>query len=367
MMFSRLANTAMVFLLLAGCSNPPTAPAPSPLLAATPASWQWTDLSTGNSAATAGLNWTSVATSADGTHLAAVDYFVAAGSGEIWTSSDSGATWIDRSILSGNASIQQKTWSTISMNADASRIAAAEGSNLWISTDSGATWSANATFVGLNVQSIAWSADGTHVAAVVSGGNIYTSSNGGNSWTPVTSVTVQPWSSIASSADGAHLAAVANTGDIWTSSDSGGTWTDRSNSATQNLVWTSITSSADGTHLAAVVNLGDIWTSVDSGVTWTNRTQGTALGGKYWVSITSSANGVRLAAVQNHTNGDIWTSNNWGRTWSNQTSGTSASASEWQTICSGADGNHLFGGVSTLTPTVGSQGLGHLWLGTQQN
>lgn len=84
----------------------------------------------------------------------------------------------------------------------------------------------------------------------------------GATWTnetASTSLSGLDWSSIASSADGTKLVAVigANTpgysGDIYTSANGGETWTDdATGTAASNLNWTSVTSSSDGTHLAAV-------------------------------------------------------------------------------------------------------------------
>jgi hypothetical protein len=208
-------------------------------------------------------HWRSIASSADGTHLAACTgtYY-----GDIWTSTNSGATWIDQTASGGP---QNQNW-----------------------------------------QSIASSADGTHLAAVVSGGDIWTSANSGATWidqTPTGSAHNRYWQSIASSADGTHLAAVVYSGDIWTSANSGATWIDQTPTgiAANNKNWESIASNSDGTHLAAVVYSGDIWTSTNSGATWIDQTPtGSALY-QYWLSIASSADGTHLAAVEYY--GDIWT------------------------------------------------------------
>ena len=87
----------------------------------------------------------------------------------------------------------------------------------------------------------------------------------------------QEWNSVASSADGTKLVAVVNSGYVYTSVDSGTTWTQRGTQ--QN--WGSVASSADGTMLVAIafgqvspdgslVGSG-IYTSDDSGTTWTDR------------------------------------------------------------------------------------------------
>lgn len=112
-------------------------------------------------------NWTSVASSANGTMLVAT-----MGGGQIYT-------WTAFS----------KTWTT---------------------HDSARNWT-----------SVASSADGSKLAATVGGGQIYTSIDAGTTWTPRASA--GNWTSIASSADGTKLAAAGES--IYTSADSGVTWT----------------------------------------------------------------------------------------------------------------------------------------------
>jgi hypothetical protein len=62
--------------------------------------------------------------------------------------------------------------------------------------------------------SVASSADGAKLAAVVDGGQIYTSTDSGVTWTPRDAV--RPWRSVASSADGYKVVAVAYGGRIYT-------------------------------------------------------------------------------------------------------------------------------------------------------
>jgi len=215
--------------------------------------------------------------------------------------------------------------------------------------------------------SIASSADGTRLAAVVYGGGIYTSTDGGVAWTQSSAPSTY-WYSIASSADGTRLAAIdGSTGYIWTSTNSGGTWMQ---SSAPSTYWYSIASSADGTRLAAIDGIpGHIWTSTDGGVSWSQSSapysdwysiassaDGTrlAVGGIYiwtstnsgvtwtqssapsdsWLAIAPSADGTRLAAVDGTY---IWTSCNSGVTWTQ----CSAPSVNWQAIASSADGTHL--------------------------
>ena len=147
-----------------------------------------------------------------------------------------------------------------------------------------------------NWNSVASSADGTKLGAVVNGGQIYTSTDSGTTWIPRDSS--RNWYSVASSADGSKLVAVVNNGQIYTSTNFGVTWTVRDSSRQ----WYSVASSADGAKLVAVIGgYGPIYTSTDSGVTWTSRASS-----RNWQSVTSSADGTKLVAVVAY--GQIYTS-----------------------------------------------------------
>jgi hypothetical protein len=93
------------------------------------------------------------------------------------------------------------------------------------------TWNlANNGFTTKSVGSIAASADGNMLAAIIfpgpSNGGIYTSTNSGQTWIS-NSVPAGKWSSIASSADGSKLAATINGGGIYTLTDSAGVVPDK--------------------------------------------------------------------------------------------------------------------------------------------
>jgi len=75
-------------------------------------------------------NWTSLASSADGTKLAAG----VGNGGYIYTSTDSGATWTERT----NAG--SRDWKAIASSSDGSKLAAGSSGYIYTSTDSGATW-----------------------------------------------------------------------------------------------------------------------------------------------------------------------------------------------------------------------------------
>jgi photosystem II stability/assembly factor-like uncharacterized protein len=106
--------------------------------------------------------------------------------------------------------------------------------------------------------SIAPSSDGTKVVAV-GNSQIYTSTDSGVSWTARDSS--RNWYSVASSADGNKLVAVVYGGQIFTSTNSGASWTARDSTRD----WCTVASSSDGNKLIAAVNSlsGRIYTSTD--------------------------------------------------------------------------------------------------------
>ena len=236
-------------------------------------------------------NWIGVASSANGNLLTAIEY---GGNNHIYSSSDSGATWTERTGVSA-------TWAGVACSADGSRIyAAAASGSLYASIDYGASWSlrAGANTVGATIAS---SADGTKLVTAMSGGRIYTSTDSGVNWTA--RATAASWASVATSTDGMKLVAAVYGGALYTSTDSGATWTARGTAKN----WETVASSSDGTKLAAIASDGAVFVSGDSGVAWTSR--GSA--GNHGWSLASSADGSRLVAGNGGSagNGNLYISN----------------------------------------------------------
>ena len=310
-------------------------------------------------------NWWFVASSASGQKLAAVaNNFVglqapngSASSGSVWTSADAGATWTERTAP-GNA-----PWSSIASSADGTKLAAVGlGTEIWTSADSGATWVARTT--PRSWDSVTLSADGSRIAAATletnagSGdGRIYTleqapgAAFGAGAWIERTEV--QMWRAIASSADGKNLIAAAHRdgatspqAGVFTSDNYGVTWTPR---ATPAVSAYRVASSADGKNLAMAERFGKIYTSSNFGVTWS---AGTSEGG--FNSVASSADGSVLLAVQANGNssvegpnvqagrtGKLLVSTNAGATWTER-----ATRNWWRGAAVSADGNRLVGAVN---------------------
>ena len=80
-----------------------------------------------------GQAWTSVTASADFGQLVAT-----AANGQVYESTDGGASWSATNSPSGN-----KSWSSVSSSGDGALLVAADqGGQLWVSTNGGSTWTA---------------------------------------------------------------------------------------------------------------------------------------------------------------------------------------------------------------------------------
>jgi hypothetical protein len=231
-------------------------------------------------------SWYYVTCSADGTKLVAScgDYT------PVFTSADSGTNFTEHYDSS-------YTVTSLASSADGTKlVVAASGYDIFTSTNSGASWLDQAESLGqvdlLGGWSVACSTNGTQIVASAKnvgfnlGGWIYISADSGETWTP--RAFTNNWQAVASSADGTKLVAAVFDGQIYTSTDSGTNWTPRA--FTTN--WQAVASSADGTKLVAAVHDGQLYTSTDSGVTWTAGDTNRA-----WQAVACSADGTKLFAV----------------------------------------------------------------------
>lgn len=268
----------------------------------------------------------SLVASDDGTKLITGQYNPA---GHIFTSTDSGATWTDRSGAGND------NWYGFASSADGSKlVASGTTTGVWTSTDSGASW-VHRTGLPARGYALTSSKDGTKLLAAGNGSStLYTSTDSGATWTPQSIAGVTNWFGVASSDDGTKLVAVDNGGGyIWTSADSGATWTKRTAPGAGG--WRRPASSADGTHLTVPMYGGYIWTSSDSGQTWTKQT-GAGIGN--WFGAASSADGKRLIAGSDS---NPFTSTDSGVTWTKR---TDTGVATWFSVASSADGTKVFAG-----------------------
>jgi len=290
------------------------------------------------------MNWHSLATSADGTRLAAVwafDYY-------LWLSSDSGRSWTARGLGGSSAG------PCVAMSADGRRITV----GFALSSDFGQTWTyppaANYYWAAL-----ACSGDGLAVAgAALDLGKVLRSTNGGLTWTTNSPPILDQWSTIASSADGRTLIVAAGAGinsrfstngTLFTSTNAGLNWV--SNNLPRQY-WTSVASSADGRTLFAATShatnpyatWGSIYISTNSGGSWSV----TSAPVTNWLPLAVSANGRNVAAACNGYGLPVFTSTDMGATWQPHL----ALQKQWQTLASSADGDRLFGSASLDLATL---------------
>ena len=261
------------------------------------------------------INWYDIATSSDGTKVAAIDgTYPGTGQGTngatLWQSSDSGATWkvntaagrrywnaIDMSAdgtkiitvgVSGNIFLStnsgttwtQKTitgrtttsWADVTMSADGTKIAIVPSSdtNMYISTDSGATFKAAGT--GGIYGEVSISDDGLTIFAVTrsdrdSGGLPQVSVNGGTTFRSLSSLPFTYWDGVDVSADGKKMLTSNDQTGLLYSSDSGGTW---KSIAPVGVVTGAV--SDDGLKIVAFGPSSQVWTSTNAGATWVKTT-----------------------------------------------------------------------------------------------
>jgi hypothetical protein len=283
-------------------------------------------------------DWSSIATSADGTHLIAAAQYAG-----IYISSDSGTSWTRASSGLPGGSIG---WNAVASSADGSKlVAAALGSagGIFVSGNSGATWTAcNAPKE--TWQCLASSANGVNLTAVAlydtsypaNPGPVYTSTNSGGSW-KLDNVPTANWRTVVSSADGTRLVAMGSTGGlgpVYISTDAGRTWT---HSSAPFVNWSSVTASADGSRLIACAYGGGLYTNW--GTAWI---QSSGLSLTNTLHVAASVDGTKLVLAAY--NGGIYSTTNFGIIWTSNC----APIQKWGTVASSADGTKLvavvFGG-----------------------
>lgn len=290
------------------------------------------------------LLWQCVASDADGSHLIAgllvAGGFLGPPVGRLYTSSDYGASWVERQPA-GNVNLD---WSRVASDADGSHLVAGVlGGRLYTSADFGVTWTerqpagpADVSWIG-----VASDATGANIIAAVFVGRVYTSVDGGLNWVernPWGGVAIdRPWTEAASDSDGSNLmvCGAGVGGRLWTSADFGATWIERTPGGAANLFWEGVASDADGSNLIAassvfptdlIPNLaGRIWTSADSGATWTERQPYGAMD-VYWGKVASNSDGTKLMAGVKYLASafpplfaaSLWRSVDSGATWTEQ-------------------------------------------------
>lgn len=276
-------------------------------------------------------NWSSVASSANGSILVATVY-----DGPVYLSTNAGIEWIATDAPIG-------PWRTIACSADGIRFSGgAYMEGIYTSTNRGGLWHQTAA-PKLAWQSIASSADGIRQVAAETN-LIHASTNCGVSWF-VTTVPSYAWSAVASSADGHTMGALGGgyRGYPWRfgiSTNSVSEWW-LNYILDPGIFPTSLTFSADGTKVF-VIGGGRINGSVDFGETWLESLwlTGPAFPPSF-ADIASSSDGSKLVAVADFSYSGhppaIYRSSDSGTNWITN----SVAASAWRSVASSVDGNRL--------------------------
>lgn len=248
----------------------------------------WVDKSTVNLTAGNGLK---IGISSDASKIIAGVH-----SGRLYTSVDSGNTWVETQPA-GNTN---KFWNTVASDADGSFLmAASESGRLYVSSDSGATWAEKQPAGNTDKNWLKVVSDSTGTNLIAAENRLYTSSDGGVSWTerqPAGNI-LQIWNTVAADSDGSNIIVGNYGGRLYTSSNFGVTWTERTPAGNANKNWVSVSSDADGSNLIAAIDGGNVYTSTNGGVNWTQRIPG-GFSNQNWSTTASSSNGTTLLVAK---------------------------------------------------------------------
>jgi hypothetical protein len=294
----------------------------------------WTQTSTNTE-----YDWAGVASSADGTKLAATLVSATPTSAEgIYLSTNSGMTWAQSQAPAGS-------WGPIASSVDGAKLAAANASgSIYTSTNSGATWIQRIASGGKLV-SLASSADGSKLIAAENPGYFIVSTNSGANWFTPTNLSLY-WLSVVCSADGTKMAAQygLDDADPWVSTNCGVTWQPAAIPINQGG---NLAATASG-NMLMLLSRGLCYTSTNWGLTWSSSF-GTQIPG--YVTIVSSADGSTRFTYGGGLDAEeypaiLWVSTNFGASWTS----SGPTNIQWTSLASSADGKVLvavseFGGI----------------------
>ncbi len=276
------------------------------------------------------------------------------GSGYIHTSTDGGATWVDRNGVAGTPSGGVTYWMTCSIGPNAALLMYAATYNyVRVSTTGGVSWVDRTVASGIGAQWINGSAIGPS-DEMIAVGNFYirTSTDNGATWVDRAAAAGAGAAVLRDCAigdPGGEMIAVGDAGYIRTSTDGGASWTDR-NAAAGSPV-TALYGCAIGPsgEMIAVGPSGYIRTSTDGGATWTDRNAaaGASTTGVYGCAIGPTGNMLAMGS-----SGYIRASTDGGATWTDLNSlAGSPTTTTLYTAATGPAGESLIGGAGGYIQT----------------
>jgi len=248
--------------------------------------------------------FTCVASSADGTKLFATGSNSSSSiSTCIYVSANSGSTWSERrepgtNYLPGTTFPAKNFYLGIACNSDGTKVVcASQPGYIFTSTDSGTTWTQR-TFTQQQWGPVTSDSTGTYLAAGIRNGpdNIYTSNDSGANWVRQTDTSSpsKSWRSVVYSSDASTLVACTLGNYIFKSTDKGVTWTQLTNAGTNT--WGGLACSSNGSTIIAINSTTSLFTSTDSGSTWSTQT----ISGPTALScVTGDSNATKLAVTNN--------------------------------------------------------------------
>jgi uncharacterized delta-60 repeat protein len=205
----------------------------------------WTSQNVGGNS-----NWAAVTSSSDGTKLVAANYY----SSSIYYSTTSGAVWVQSD--SGSSGYNDLTSSS-----DGTKVYASRSGQIFRSTNSGATWITATTSPNASWETITTSADGNTVYAMsVCSNAVYKSTDAGVTWTasPLGQSLCTGDMDISTSADGNIVILAASYYPLFYSKDAGVTWIRDNDFPYRN--WLGVTVTSDGTKAAIAPYYSNIHT-----------------------------------------------------------------------------------------------------------
>jgi photosystem II stability/assembly factor-like uncharacterized protein len=238
-----------------------------------------------------------IACSADGKQV-----FAARVIGVFTRSMDGGLTW--------KTNQPGINWSSLACSADGGLLIAGGFYNVHTSTNSGDNWETHEVPSSGTSSAVGCSSDGSRLIAASAAGFVLTSTNAGKNWR-TNDLPSWRWAAVASSADGTKLAvaasAVGSPGGIFTTTNGGNSWI--SNEVPAGVRWVSLGTSADGTRLVAGGRINEgVFLSTYSGERWTKVTNGPADG---VTSCSAEGSVVMAQPFSDH----LYRSTNFGETW----------------------------------------------------
>jgi photosystem II stability/assembly factor-like uncharacterized protein len=202
--------------------------------------------------------------------------------GELYGSSDNGATWTVRATLSVRDAV-----ALVARLSTTDLFLASRSGSVYHSTDGGATWTGVGAVPASDVVDLAIRPDGA-LLVLTTAGSLYRSSDGGVNFSAVATLTGPNFVSLTQTTLLVRQYALTRTGEAYESADGGTTWTPKGAFAASNAVRVR---AVQGT-LFALTDAGDLYRSADAGANWTAAGTLSQVGMRGLV-----ANGTSLAAA----------------------------------------------------------------------